>query len=442
MTLRIRYGDDCTTENLVNVSTSSYTFSADQHNAFHRIVKFLGNPAENFFVLRGYAGTGKTYLLKAIEQILDRGGFVYTSPTNKATKVLRKTLGLRASNCKTIYSLLGVKMVAENEFLTLQFPVRPVDIGVYSLIVIDEASVLNREMTEYVIELAQMHGAKILFVGDKAQLPPVGETESPVWSIKCPSASLEEVMRFDNELLELATHIRRQIQKFPDVKLRLWSNHGDTEGVWKLKRSSWDKSIRRAAFHGLFLEVDSTKAVAWRNRTVEGINAIVRQEIHGGRAKKHWLVGDRILVSEPIQVASFVVAHVDDEGTITECYEATHTFHPQILTYHLTVQFDGASSVTLYVVHEDSEGELQVQLSRLAQEARKDRSKWGAFWALKNSFHRIRYSYALTSHRAQGSTYTNAFIDSADILASSDSLESLRCLYVACTRATTKLLIS
>ena len=429
---------------VVEVSSvcAAHKLNRDQSVAFTRIVRFLADPNEHFFVLRGFAGTGKTYLMRVLGSALDSGGIVYTSPTNKATKVLRRTLDLPGSSCKTIYSLLGIKMVAEGEFLTLEFPHKPVDISVWKLIVLDEASMLNTQLYQYIKDRARESGAKFLFVGDSAQLPPVGEAVSPVWRLKCAKASLEQVMRFDNELLDFATHVRTQIQAWPKTKLLLKASHGPSEGVWVLNREKWLNNIRKCVKLGLFKTPDHTKVIAWRNKSVNDINCLVRAEIHGPAHKDNYLVGDRVIISEPVQMGGVVVAHVDDEGTVVDRYISAHTYHPALSTYHLTVQFDEGRTINLYVIHEDSEADLQVELSALAAAARKDKFKWKAFWALRNTFHRIKYSYALTAHRAQGSTYVNTFLDSTDILSNRNRLESLQCFYVGCTRATTKLLLS
>lgn len=422
------------TESVIQLNT-------EQEEAFKLISDFLSQNTEYFFVLKGYAGTGKTYLMKALSKLLDRGGFVYCAPTNKATKVLRKTLGKASFNCKTIYSLLGIRMVADNEFLTLEFPNRPVDIRLWKLVILDESSMINKELFEYILLQSRIFRVKFLFVGDPAQLPPIEEKESLVWTLPCKSITLNKVMRFDNELLVTATHIRKQIQKYPKGQVILKSMHSANEGVWKFNREGWVKNVKRAAVAGLFSQMDHTKIVAWRNKTVSASNSFVRSCIFGDTSYDNWLVGDRVIINTPVQIQSVIVAHVDDEGTIVERYIAPNSFHTHLKSYHLTVEFDEGKTLSLQVIHERSEADLQIELSKLAEAAKKDTKKWGAFWMLKNSFHSIKYSYALTAHKSQGSTLSNVFIDSADVLANTRTLESLQCLYVGATRPTTKLIV-
>jgi len=64
------------------------------------------------------------------------------------------------------------------------------------------------------------------------------------------------------------------------------------------------------------------------------------------------------------------------------------------------------------------------------------REKWRDFWNTKRKFNAVRYGYALTAHRAQGSSYNTVFVDQQDILANPVKREAFRCLYVAVSRPT------
>ena len=72
----------------------------------------------------------------------------------------------------------------------------------------------------------------------------------------------------------------------------------------------------------------------------------------------------------------------------------------------------------------------------MSKQAKQKKISWGGFWALKNEFmHDVRPCHAITAHRSQGSTYRSVFVDVEDILSNYNTTEALRCLYVACTRA-------
>lgn len=423
---------------------SSISLNKQQQAAYDGILKFLAfnQNEDKFFVLSGGAGVGKTYLLGALNQTLGRFGSVFTAPTNKATKVTARTIGA-GSVCKTIYSLLGIKMKADEDRMVLEFPKVPVDLSGYSRIFLDEASMVNKSLMTYIRERSRWYGTKWIFIGDRYQLPPVGEENSEVWGLSCPQSHLTKVERHDNEILEFATHVRKQIQRYPEVNLRIRGNHSTFDGVWKYNRGRFMKNIEVAAKKGLFTEIDNTKMVAWRNKTVSEVNQFVRYNIFGDHADKNpWLPGDRIMIGEPIQLNGTIIAHIDDEGTVLEQGVAYHSEFKDLNAYHVTVQIDDGPVITLNIIHEDSAAKLQRRLNELAMKAKQgEKHLWREFWAMANAFHKVRHSYALTAHRAQGSTFKNVFCDTVDILANSNSYEALRCLYVGSTRPTTNLIL-
>lgn len=415
-----------------------------QVDAYNGILSFLAprfHDQEKFFLMDGGAGTGKTFVVGKVNDQVGRFGSVYCGPTNKSTKVLQSTIGQHGT-CKTIYSLLGIKMAAEEDRLVLQFPRVPVDLSGYSRVFIDEASMLNKTLIEYVLERSKYYTTKWVLIGDKYQLPPVGEEESPVWGMKCKRVSLTEVQRYDNEILNFATMVRRQVERYPRVRLKFKSDHSGSEGVWKYNRGGFMKQINRAAQMGLFSQIDNTKAVAWRNRTVTELNEFIRFSIFGKEADANpWIIGDRICIGEPVQRFGKIIANIDDEGTIIEVASNYHSDYKDLNCFHVVVQIDSGPAVQLEILHPNSEAKFKRMLTSLADDAKRDKSKWRYFWELKNSFHVVRYSYAMTAHRVQGSTYTNVFLDTADVMANSNSFEALRCLYVGSTRATTKLIL-
>jgi len=70
------------------------------------------------------------------------------------------------------------------------------------------------------------------------------------------------------------------------------------------------------------------------------------------------------------------------------------------------------------------------------------RYKWREFWELKEAFNEVRHSYAITSHRSQGSSYLKTFIDLEDIMLNRNRQEAFRSLYVSCTRQREEIYVS
>lgn len=427
---------------MTNPSTT--TLSPEQQSALDSILAWLDDPYGKLeYVLAGYAGTGKTFTVRKLIESF-KGSIVFTAPTNKATKVLRATL--KAANytpeCRTIYSLLGLKLEANGEVKELKIPEDPIDLSKFRLIVVDEGSMLNSTVLGYLRDtVGDYKGLRILYMGDKAQLPPVGEHESPIWGIEHRS-ELTTVMRHDNQILTLATAIRK-IVDHPAPRITLKTDKDDRGGVEVINAAEFAGRVMAAAKLGE-LTKGTTKIIAWRNATVDRYNTMARQAIFGNEsARSLWLPGDRLIFTEPAKdFNDEVVATVDDEGLVERVIEEYHPIHGSVKCYRITVQIDQGPLVVAYAVHPEGRAEFARISESLAQDARSMPRKWKDFWLFKESFHSVRHAYAITAHRSQGSTYTTVLGDYRDVLINRTRHEAFRCFYVLCTRPTTNLVLA
>lgn len=405
----------------------------------------VGNTT-NEMVLEGEGGTGKTFSVCFLPpRLLD--GMVFTAPTNKATKVLRNAL--RASGhsvpCRTIFSLLGLRMEANGEVRELAVPEDPVDLGKLTGVLVDEASMENSQLREH-IRMHANQGVRFIHSGDYAQLNPVGEAISEVWKLQ-DKVQLTEVKRNSGPLLETARRIRAQVDK-PAPRVLIESANDDETGVWKLSAIQFMNKLREFAASGLLSKAESCKAIAWRNSRVDQLNSIVRQEIFGVEAfKATWLVGDRLILTAPAKDFGTndgeerqTIAHTDDEGTVERADVAEHPMYPDIECWRLVVTLDDNKTVTFWAPHDTARKRYETRVAELAEVARYTR-KWDEFWLFKEAFHQTRHAYAITSHRSQGSTYTSALVDASDILTNRSRNEAFRSLYVGCSRPRKQLFV-
>lgn len=407
----------------------------DQGTAVELILRFLADPDKQFFLLSGYAGTGKTYSVQHLIPLV-RGRLIFTAPTNKATKVLRDTLTTDRykPECRTIYSLLGLRLEANGEIKELAEPEDPVDLSQYKAVIVDEASMVNSNLFRFIKLTADTQQVKFIFMGDPAQLPPVKELRSPIWNNAHAVAELRHVMRHDNQILTLATAIRKVVDH-PAPRVTIASDNSEGQGVWRLGEGEFEARIMEAVDRNRFSEPNIAKAIAWRNMTVDALNKRIRERIFDNAAAQPWLPDDRIILMEPAKDSSGEIAGTtDDEGRVTRVEVDWHPEWREFKVWRLNVTTDDNRPIILRVLHEDCFAEHTRRAEELAQAARLDRRKWGVFWDFKEAFHKVRHSYAITAHRAQGSTYEAAFVDWRDILLNHNRSEAYRCLYVACTR--------
>ena len=426
----------------MTTSATTPSFSPEQLSAITAIEAFLSPSCpDQFFLLVGPAGTGKTFTIQGLLTKF-KGRLVFTAPTNKATKVLRETLRRDdyRPECCTIYSLLGLRMEANGEVKQLAVPENPIDLSHFSAVIVDEGSMVNAQLASYIKMAADDTKVKFIFLGDPAQLPPVKEHTSPIWQIPL-RAELTKVMRHDNQILALATHIR-QLVDHPAPKLQVTdANSPDiAEGVWRCNAPKFDTAISRAISAGLFAKPGGAKVIAWRNATVERYNKRIRAALFDNASE--WVVGDRVIALEPGRdVEGKPAFSTDDEGTVTAVDIVPHWMHDDINCWRLRVTLDDNTLVTMWLVAPDSITAHKQECERRATEARAAPRLWKKFWEYKELFHSARHGYAITAHRSQGSTYQTVFVDMGDILANQTRREAMRCLYVACSRPKKQLFI-
>jgi len=411
----------------------------EQEAALETILKWLEDPSEPFLVLEGPAGTGKTFLIRELRKRM-RGRTVYTAPTNKATRELRKSVTSPdyKAECRTIYSLLGLKLEANGEVKELSAPEDPVDLSDFRLVVVDEGSMINENLRRFIKQAAEEFGVKFLFMGDRYQLPPVGEPRSPIWLIKN-RVELTKIMRYDNQILAHATAIRAAIDSaFPAISFK--DDNDGKEGIWVFDDRKFRAQILDRADE--FAKPDCSKAIAWRNVTVDGLNKLIRARLFRNDADSPWLPTDRVIYTSPAwDLDDKPMASTDDEGTIERVEADWHPLYGEFQCYRITISMDEGAPTIAWVLHPSEQLKFAERSEELATAARANRRLWGKFWEFKEAFHQLRHAYALTAHRAQGSTYQSAFVNWRDILLNRNRKEAFQCLYVADTRPKSQLIL-
>ena len=246
----------------------AWVLNPDQRQALGQVEAFLGDSALDCFVLRGSAGTGKTTLIQTIGRLLAqrRMNFVVRAPTGRAARILQAKTALPA---KTIHGHIsggpGLEVFEDAQEtndpgMRLTFALRQ-DEPVEQVIIVDESSMVGdqfhkgdamqfgsgRLLSDLIAysrtrrkgrsSLDRPH-VKLLFVGDPAQLPPVGESVSPAlcehylqrtYALSVRSHELQTVMRqgAGSAILAHATRIRGDILAARFTSLRLRANGQD-----------------------------------------------------------------------------------------------------------------------------------------------------------------------------------------------------------------------
>ena len=196
--------------------TPSSELTADQAAAFEAFSGWLRAPADGTpFVLSGYAGSGKTFLSMRLLRQVEESGLCWTvvAPTHKAVGGLASGPGSRRpqSDLVPLHHPSAAQAQAEGsgdaEFCepTEQTALALEHLG---LVLIDEASLVDSTLLGIALQCAHPFKTRLVFVGDPAQLPPVGEADSPVFIQRACQATLSQVVRHQGPVLALASRLR------------------------------------------------------------------------------------------------------------------------------------------------------------------------------------------------------------------------------------------
>jgi len=408
-----------------------------QRRALKALEQFCRS-SEKLYLLTGYAGTGKTTLLQALIRRLrskgDKRDIVFTAFSNKATKVLERmaaqwNLGI---DCMTCCKLLGLRPEIDGETGKQVF--RPDQDSEnyfhrYGLVVVDEASMINEELwlllSAAVSNLTE--ATQLLFVGDVAQLPPVNEPESRVFSQIYQRSDLTEVVRYGGAIAVLAESIRNHLHQAQLPPFQTDTNRDRTEGVLVLRQPDWQHVLLKAfQSEACQRDADYVRALAYTNARVNQLNRQIRDVIYGPGTPR-FVSGERLVASNPYLVQDAVILQTSSE---CEVLEVTMGTVGEWQVWFLQVLTDENKVRNLTVLHEQSQPIFRQRLDRCAQDKR-----WREFWDLKNLFADLNYAYCLTIHKAQGSTFQNVFVDVPNALTNRNIRERNQLLYVAVTRA-------
>jgi exodeoxyribonuclease-5 len=420
---------------------SDISLTPEQQMAVEKLLDFIQDPdpVSPYFVFSGFAGTGKTFCMREVvaRTAGSRTNFAYTAPTNKAAKVLKAVTG----EACTIYSLLGLRIDKSGELKSIVAGKPPEDLEQIDVIFIDEGSMVNKNLMKELGPLVEKFHLKVVFMGDAAQLPPVGEVRSPIWDLGT-DANLQTVMRHDNQILNLVTEIREVVDS-PAPSINIKSSNDHTGGVWKMTKPAFKESIYNAAANGEFSDGAVSKVIAWRNVRVNEYNSLIRHALYGAAAQSTpWMLGERIVAGSPCERNDTMLMSTDEEAVVESIIECNHPLEPKYKAYELRAITEMGASVRLLVLHPASKQQFEADCQNLAHQAQAYPKLWKSFWNLKDLFHDIRYAYAITAHRSQGSTYESVWVDYQDILSNRTRREAFQCLYVACSRPTTRLFLA
>ncbi len=414
----------------------------------------------HIFILRGYAGTGKTTFLSALIQSLPKFGWksILMAPTGRAAKVMSL---YSKRNAVTIHKKI-YKQVEDAYTGNLVFE-RQKNYHEGTLFIVDEASMISdarefgrnsvlHDLLDFVFENP---GNKLLLIGDTAQLPPVGMSHSPAldtdhltqfYHAEVAEHTLTEVTRQKKEsgILANATLLRNQLGlEKPKVQF-FTKGYPD---VFRMTGERMEDGIRYAyEKHGR----ENTIIITRSNKNAVQYNKYIRQQIY--QAENELEVGDLLMVVrnnytilDESSQAGFIANGEFVEVKRIGREEEMHGFRFVELSLQLTdypsePPFD--SYIILDTLYSSTPTLSQEENKQLYESVLKD-----YFWAKSKKERaelvrkdkylnalQMKFAYALTCHKSQGGQWDAVFIDQGYLPDNQVDDDFVRWVYTGVTR--------
>lgn len=412
-------------------------------NAQETAIKAILELEEKELVIAGPAGTGKSWvIIQAVKGLInDNKSVVIACTTYKALNRISKELGKHPNiTYKSIASLLGQTPHVDISTGLMYFegdPNRPQE----DVVILDEASMIDQTNLR---ELRQL-GKPLVLVGDPYQLPPVKSEESPAFKGKNRIDLVTIHRQEKGPLLEFLTACRSHIEKGLKKKINPDLINGEIPGDKAEVRKGYRPSLKwlQKLEEGVY-DPEEYKILCFTNANAAYHNSECRK-IHKG-APAGYEVGEDLINGNPI------IRRVNIEGEWQDKILAPASTDLKVMQKPRPVMRNGYEAMELelglfkpvYVLNPGDQLKHEEQLKWLKKTAIKLKTSkaWRDYYMEKNAFDDIRYTYALTVHRAQGSQYTEGYIEGMD-LKKCRSIETFnRLWYTAATRFKTGFIYS
>ncbi|MBP0902315.1 ATP-dependent RecD-like DNA helicase [Mariniflexile gromovii] len=441
-----------------------------QNIVLHQLSEFIFNKAPNtLYLLKGYAGTGKTTIVGTIVNNLWKAkkSSVLMAPTGRAAKVIANYSGKEAFTIhKKIY------FPKKDKGGGVSFVLQP-NKHKNTIFIVDEASMIpdtpgdsklfeNGSLLDDLMQYVYSgHQCKLLLIGDTAQLPPVKLDLSPAldentlalnYNKEVTRMELDEVVRqeHDSGILVNATSLRESLSN-------------GFNNSFKFNLAHFNDIVRLIDGHEIMDAINDAYSDLGNEETAIIVRSNKRANLYNQQIRNRILfneselsAGDYLMVVKnnyhwikPTTEAGFIangdIIEVLEIFSITELYgfrfaevKIRMVDYPKMAPFETVLLLDTIESETPSLSYEDS--------NRLYQEVMKDfeneTSKYKKFLKVKASKHfnalQVKFSYAITCHKSQGGQWNTVFVEQPYLPNGIDK-DYLRWLYTAVTRAKEKL---
>lgn len=442
--------------------------TSEQDNALEKIVDFLFlQKEESLFLLRGYAGTGKSSLLGALVKTMTefKQKTVLLAPTGRAAKVFSSYSSHPAF---TIHKKIYRQQKYSGDFGS--FGIMD-NLHKDTLFIVDEASMISnngldssvfgtgRLLDDLIHYVYSGENCRLLLIGDSAQLPPVGEDDSPAlqtdvltgYGLEVREAMLSQIVRQaeSSGILYNATNIRNALNKgktdaYPKLKLKKFADIVRISGEDLIDEIS-------AAYDRDGLE--NTMIISRSNKRSNIYNQGVRNRIL--YREEELSAGDMLMITKNNYFWTENTEGIDflANGEIVEVLrvrgeQELYGFRfRDVLIKSIDYDIELELKILMDTLHSDVAGLTRERSEELFVNVMEDyadiSTRAGKMKKLKADPYynavQVKFAYAVTCHKAQGGEWSNVFLDLGYIPEEHLGVNFYRWLYTAITRASAKL---
>jgi len=416
--------------------------NAEQIKAVEVINTYLkSDNTKKYITISGPGGSGKTFMLKEALKKHNPQYILGTTISHFAKKVLSESLG---SNFRvtTVAAMLGMTVDYDDEtgeMLMVQRtdkkgkPIIPL-ISSYDIIIIDEASMIDDKLYNIILS----YGKKIIAVGDMYQLPPVEQDHDSKFFDSI-DIELLKIMRFNALIKEFSTLFITEIKRYNDgynidKNIITKSTGGrvskldDTgSGYIFLKSIKTVLTLAYLDFKRDPISTDGCRIIAYKNKTIDALNNNIRKMLFG-KNRNVFEVGELVISDGGYgkEITNGDIFRV----TGVKNFEDKNGVHCHIL------QLNKKLLSPVFVVSARGMETYDELESYYKQQAISTR-QWKKYYEFINTYAKFKYSYAISVHKAQGSSIKNVYVFEGEIMGVKPITikEKFQSLYVAVTRA-------
>ena len=472
--------------------TTTIKLTTSQENVLKQILAFVNDSADRVFILKGYAGTGKTTLMRfLIKSLADQGKhYRLLASTGRAAKVLAN-LSEANGQTSTIHSMVYAFNGLNKEFDEKEEPVADktgqlflvfepshldADNEPETVYIIDEASMVSDVPTKDVtqakfgdgrllkelLEYDQRAGSKFIFVGDPCQLPPIEEYNSPAlmpeyfrqqFGMKAQEAQLTEIMRQQGVcgIVDASKLIRTLYNSAPEssqmygsqklwgyLPFRRFRNITLHQGLEALLNDYVEKVKRDG--------LNSAVCICRSNRACSQLSASIRQKLGfmEGRIQKGDLLmviqnnmltglmnGDMVTVEE-ISLQTTTRARLTFRQMKVKELFTGRTYNPLVIeeiAYQDRLNLDSQQQQALFVDF----------ILRMREKGITQKNKKVFYEAMRKDPYlnalRCVFGYAITCHKSQGGEWDDVYVHVPRNITLNPTKETYQWVYTSMTRA-------